>query len=120
MPLESNISQQITLDHHHHHNIHNEDISADISEDDDDYYMAQSFSESDTESENEADDIQNDLASWAVNYRITHVALAALLPILKKFVPSLPKDPRVLLNTDMCTSVIQVAGGVYHHIGMKV
>lgn len=43
--------------------------------------------------------LSNNLAQWAVKFKISHVALHSLLYILKKYKFTLPNDPRTLLKT---------------------
>lgn len=78
-------------------------------------------SESDTESESESDpnSLEDDLASWATEHKITHVALNSLLNILRLHSLNLPKDSRTLLGTVRLNPEIQdKAGGQYYHFGV--
>ncbi|XP_063615608.1 uncharacterized protein LOC134788707 [Penaeus indicus] len=52
-------------------------------------------------------------------FQISHSALSALLGILQSKHPNLPKDPRTLLSTPPGVLVHNVAGGHYHHFGIK-
>ncbi len=56
-------------------------------------------SESDSESESDPTSLEDDLASWATEHKITHVALNSLLNILWLHSLNLPKDLRTLLGT---------------------
>ncbi|XP_056608437.1 uncharacterized protein si:dkey-242h9.3 isoform X1 [Triplophysa dalaica] len=58
------------------------------------------------------------LCDWAVNFRVSLVALTALLAILRVHHPSLPKDARTLLHTTTSYSIQAVAGGTYHYISI--
>lgn len=80
---------------------------------------------SDSEDDSDNDDIENvhipltkSLCDWAVNFRVSLVALTALLAILIVRHPSLPKDARTLLNTITSYSIQAVSGGTYHYIGI--
>ncbi|RXN08114.1 hypothetical protein ROHU_035396 [Labeo rohita] len=78
-------------------------------------------SESDTESESETDPIslEEDLATWATEHKVTHVALNSLLHILRLHNLNLPKDSRTLLGTMRLNPEIQdKAGGQYFHFGV--
>lgn len=43
---------------------------------------------------------KNSLTDWAIDFRITMVALTALLSVLHSMHPKLPKDARTLLKTN--------------------
>lgn len=78
----------------------------------------------DVESDNEIDhkDSQfiKDIVSWALMFNISHVALAALLSILRKYTQYLfPKDPRTLLKTPRHTVVVEMGCGQYCHFGFQ-
>ncbi|XP_067299354.1 uncharacterized protein [Pseudorasbora parva] len=78
-------------------------------------------SESDTESGSETDQtsLEDDLATWATEHKITHVALNSLLNILRQHSLNLPKDSRTLLGTVRLNPEIQEkAGGQYYHFGV--
>lgn len=80
-----------------------------------------SDSESDNESDDQTDTIKDELAVWVKKFLISHLAVTALLTILRKLAPYLPKDCRTLLNDgSKCTAVIteNVAGGSYCHFGL--
>ncbi|XP_059407745.1 uncharacterized protein LOC132142135 [Carassius carassius] len=75
--------------------------------------------ESDTESESDPNSLDDDLASWATEHKITHVALNSLLNILRLHSLNLPKDSRTLLGTVRLNPDIQdKAGGQYYHFGV--
>lgn len=76
-------------------------------------------SDLDMDEDNDSDDIRFKLAEWAVECRVPHATLAALLPILRVRYPELPKDPRTLLATPADVVVDDLAGGSYHHIGIE-
>ena len=46
------------------------------------------------------------------------VAISSLLPILRIFHPSLPKDPRTILKTPRSSNVRAIEGGSYYHFGI--
>lgn len=76
-------------------------------------------SESDTESESDPTSLEDDLATWAAEQKITHVALNSLLDILRQHSLNLPKDSRTLLGTMRLNPEIQdKAGGQYYHFGL--
>lgn len=60
------------------------------------------------------------IAYWALLFGISHVALAALLLILRFFFPAaqLPKDARTLLGTPRKTIIRSVEPGNYFHYGL--
>ena len=62
--------------------------------------------------------LADQLAEWAVTFRVTHTSLSALLSILRVFHTDLPKDPRTLLRTGKNYTVQTVAGGSYYHFGI--
>lgn len=81
------------------------------------------ISDSDDESQND-DDIGNvstslteSLCDWALHFRVSLVALTALLAILRLHHPFLPKDARTLLKTTTSYSIHILAGGTYHYFG---
>lgn len=83
-----------------------------------------SESESDSSDSDESENLADELSEWAVNFGITHAALAANLKILRKYHPSLPKDPRTIINrgnsTGSAAVVVQnIAGGSYYHFGIE-
>lgn len=47
-------------------------------------------------------DLASRLRDWAIQFGISLIALSALLSILKVHHPSLPKDARTLLKTQIC------------------
>lgn len=60
------------------------------------------------------------LRNWANKFRITLVALTALLLILKPmFDVNLPLDARTLMGTLRKTEIIEMSGGIYHHFGLE-
>lgn len=62
---------------------------------------------------------REELAEWAVKHTITRSALDELLVILKKIVPSLPKDGRTLKQTPRDAPLTFIEGGEYVHYGLK-
>lgn len=79
-----------------------------------------------TSDEETVDDIDNsphtELAQWAIQHNITHIAISALLKILNTFYdPSLVTDARTLLKTNVSTAVIplkDISPGKYYHFGI--
>lgn len=60
------------------------------------------------------------IASWAIIFNICHVALLALLAILRKYTShAFPKDPRTLLKTPRHTAIVEMGFGQYCHFGLK-
>lgn len=76
----------------------------------------------DDDDRNDVDDTR-DLASclrdWSTQFGISLIALSALLSILKVHHPSLPKDARTLLKTQICHAVSSLAGGSFHYFGIQ-
>lgn len=69
-----------------------------------------------TENEKLLDDLKN----WAVRFRINHVAISALLCILRMHKCfNLLCDARTLLQTPLTVSVKSISPGVYSHIGLE-
>ena len=69
--------------------------------------------------DDEDKDIGSDIGDWATQLKISMVALAALLLILKKFNFKLPKDPCTLLKTPTNISLQSLSGGDYFYCGIK-
>jgi len=65
-----------------------------------------------------SDDLVGSLASWAVNFGISLIALSALLTILRVHLPFLPKDGRTLLRTKTSYRTQMIAGGDFHYFGI--
>jgi len=63
--------------------------------------------------------LEADLHKWADNFNISRVALGSLLQILHPYHPRLPVDSRTLLHTPRSATISNVAGGVYHYIGIQ-
>ena len=63
-------------------------------------------------------DLCDSLSQWAVRFGVTLVALSALLCILRKYHPTLPKDGRTLMKTARVTQIEQKAGGSMYHFGL--
>ncbi|XP_043467520.1 uncharacterized protein LOC122501822 [Leptopilina heterotoma] len=61
------------------------------------------------------------LRDWALMYKITLVALTALLLILRNYTQHsyLPMDARTLLKTERNTETSQFGGGEYLHFGLE-
>jgi len=75
-------------------------------------------SQSDDDIENVSISLSESLCDWAVHFRVSLVALTALLAILRVHHPFLPKDARTLLHTITSYSIQTVAGGTYYYIGI--
>ena len=61
--------------------------------------------------------LAEELASWAVNNKITRVALNQLLAVLKKYnIGTLPKDSRILLRTPRNVDVVEKCSGSYKYL----
>uniref|UniRef100_A0A9J8D3S7 DUF4806 domain-containing protein n=1 Tax=Cyprinus carpio carpio TaxID=630221 RepID=A0A9J8D3S7_CYPCA len=74
------------------------------------YEPGEIFSSSTEDSEEEEDCLRTQLAGWAIDNMIPHVALGKLLTILSKDHPTLPKDPRTLLKTVTCVKTTELSG----------
>lgn len=63
------------------------------------------------------------LASWSLNFNISHIALNGLLKGLKNHecFKDLPVDSRTLLSTpkNICQSIQTVMPGIYYHFGLS-
>ena len=62
----------------------------------------------------DSENLEDKLGSWASEFKITHVALQALLSILRVHHSFLPKDPRTLLKTKTDYNIVSITGGSYH------
>lgn len=81
---------------------------------------ADALSDTSSSASEDADEqLRDDLATWASQHAVTHITLRALLALLVRFHPGLPKDPRTLLGTTSTNAVVSVAKGSYVHIGIK-
>jgi len=64
--------------------------------------------------------LQEQLANWAVEFKISTVATGALLSILSPFHSFLPLDPRTLKRTPTAVQTRNLqCGGEYFHIGLE-
>lgn len=63
--------------------------------------------------------LSESLASWAVHYKIPHIALNNLLHILKPIHGELPLDGRTLLETPRNYNIRPIEPGHYHHFGLE-
>jgi len=78
-----------------------------------------SFSDEESYIEDSPSQIKDEIAYWALQYKVKHNALDALLVILKKYVDqTLPKCARTLLKTPRNTIVRTVNPGSYCHFGI--
>ncbi|XP_030611833.1 uncharacterized protein LOC115799038 isoform X2 [Archocentrus centrarchus] len=62
--------------------------------------------------------LSDSLSHWAIQFRISLVALTALLAILRIYHSDIPKDARTLLRTETEYSILERAGGQYHYFGI--
>ena len=73
-------------------------------------------------SDSEADEsdlsLRDEIALWALQFNISHIALNRLLCILRKIFPDLPKDSRTVLQTCTTVALQNIAGGFYYHFGL--
>ena len=77
-------------------------------------------SDSDSETMSDTYSMSDELHDWFVQFNITHVAMSALLKILRKCIPDLPKDSRTLVGQGKGTVDVQaIAGGQYYHSGIE-
>ncbi|KAL7391540.1 hypothetical protein ABVT39_010736 [Epinephelus coioides] len=67
----------------------------------------------------DARDLASCLRDWSRQFGISLIALSALLFILKVHHPSLPKDARTLLKTQISHAVSSLAGGSFHYFGIQ-
>lgn len=65
--------------------------------------------------------LRDEFTNWAAQFQISHVAITALLSILRKhgFDGYLPKNPKTLMKTPKCTNIRRVAPGEYFHNGLR-
>ena len=59
------------------------------------------------------------LVEWVFKFKISLVAVTALLAILSLLLPSLPRDARTLLKTPRSTEIRVVPPGEYWHRGLR-
>lgn len=64
-------------------------------------------------------DLSGCLRDWATHFGISLIALSALLSILKAHHPSLPKDARTLLQTQIRHSIVSLGSGSFHYFGIQ-
>ena len=81
-------------------------------------YDSEDDSQDDDDMENVSPSLTESLCDWAVHFRVSLVALTALLAILRVYHPFLPNYARTLLNTVTSYTIQVVAGGTYHYIGI--
>lgn len=63
-------------------------------------------------------DISFLLFLWCLEFNITNNAMSALLVILQKYFPSLPKDSRTFKRTPRKTIIQKMSTGTYFHFGL--
>ncbi|BHF62794.1 hypothetical protein SprV_0200578000 [Sparganum proliferum] len=59
------------------------------------------------------------LREWALDFKIAHAPIRALLAISKPIVPQLPADPRTLLGAAYDLKVAPMGSGEYVHVGLE-
>jgi len=65
------------------------------------------------------DGLAEDISNWAKQCNILQSHVGSLLSVLRKYHPTLPKDPRTLLETPREVAVRELAdGGGYYHFGI--
>lgn len=86
-----------------------------------DYNYSYPQSDSDVSSDEDNDIKEDDIKEWALQHRISNIAICDILKILHKRHPHLPKDARTLMNTNRhSTSNIKVVqNGHFVYFGMK-
>lgn len=62
--------------------------------------------------------LSNDLAQWAIEFKISHTALNSLVCILKKYNFTLPSNARTLLKTQRKAVVLDMHDGKYCYFGI--
>lgn len=83
------------------------------------YYLLSYGSESDSDSGDNDEGINEKLAHWAVDCNIPNDSMKKLLSILKPHITDLPVDPRTLLGTKLSYQVKDICGGQYYHFGLS-
>ena len=63
------------------------------------------------------EELVTDLASWSCSFNITLTALAALLTILRKYFPNLPKSPKTVMQSEINKK--DVHDSSYCYFGVK-
>lgn len=76
--------------------------------------------ESNNKRDMEKDELRSDIATWALEFNITHCALNKLFKIVNKIIPNvLPTDARTLLKSNQVKiNVIEMDNGQYWHNGL--
>lgn len=78
-----------------------------------------SFSDEESYIKDSSPQVEDEIANWALEYKVKHNALEALLVVLKKYVDqTLPKCARTLLKTPRYIKVRIVNPGSYCHFGI--
>ncbi len=75
--------------------------------------------QTDDDSDTEDDDFASQLKEWVLQSGLPLIHGNSLLSILRPHFPFLPKDIRTLLQTQRTYSIDEVAGGQYHHFGIR-
>lgn len=93
-----------------------EPLSSDAGDSDEDHFYEQYHRLT------ESDILKKRINNWVITYNINHVALTALLCILKshKCFETLPSDSRSLLNTPLNVNIVSLETGDYSHIGLEI
>lgn len=80
------------------------------------------INESGSDSGNEIEEnhsINQQLATWAVEFGITLDALSSLLRIIQPEIENLPKNPTELLGTIKSYEIVKKCGGEYYYFGIE-
>nr|XP_047131573.1 uncharacterized protein LOC124810559 isoform X1 [Hydra vulgaris] len=101
--------------------IENNKNTIELLTDDSNEWSPESFISDDYKSDesNDNEKLPHKLANWALSFNITHAALNSLLPLLREYGLSLPKDSRTLLHTPQNIDTKIVAGGEYYYFSMQ-
>lgn len=116
--VESNVEDNLVVEESENENVGDEIFASSSEErmneiEDNDINM-------DIDKENVEENLAAKLCDWALLFGISHMALSALLIILRIYLPveQLPKDARTLLCTPRKTVIRKVTPGNYFHYGL--
>ena len=93
--------------------------SFDLPDTDTEYWFTDSENEQTHDEVEVAVTFDDDLRKWAIDHKVTHRALTALLSILRKQGHLLPADARTLLATPHRNSSEEKCGGKYRYYGLE-
>ena len=81
---------------------------------------SESNGDSESDVEHEEKPFSQQLGEWTTTFLhvIPNIALLYLLTLLRQYFPTLPKDHRTLLHTQVSYDVSALAGGQYYHFGI--